>query len=225
MPVPYKISPSDLTFSWEQCKHCFYMKVKHKISVGGIFPGIFGRMANLTSGFYLGKPTSDISLALPSGHVKLREGWVKSAPLLVPGARSQCYINGRFDAVVEFEDGTYGIIDFKTSEASDEQAAFYSRQLSAYAYALENPAAGALALSPITRLGLFVVTPDRFEPLPTKEMVFVNRTTWMDISRDDAAFMALLAEVLLLLDSPKPPSPSEDCELCRYRESMRDFLA
>ena len=221
----YKLSPSDLTFNWDGCKYCFYLKVKHNIVLRGIFPSIFGRMANLTSEFYLGRSTSDISPDLPPGIVKLREKFVKSAPISIPGAASQCYINGRFDAVIEFEDGSYGIVDYKTSDAKDEHVAFYSRQLSAYAYALEHPAPNALGLSPISRLGLFVVTPDRFEPTLNNEMVFVNRTTWMDVPRDDDAFLALLGEVLVVLDAPMPPQSSEDCEVCNYRNSMQEFIA
>ena len=221
----YKISPSDLTFSWDACKYCFYLKVKHNIVYRGPFPGIFGRMANLTSEFYLGKPASEISPDLPPGIVRYRERFVKSAPIAVPGAASQCYIYGRYDAVIEFEDGSYGVVDYKTSDAKEEQAAFYSRQLSAYAYALENPAPGAQGLAPVSRLGLFVITPDRYERATTGEMTFLQRTTWMDIPRDDAAFLGLMGEVLALLDSPHPPESADNCELCKYRNSMREFSA
>ena len=86
---------------------------------------------------------------------------VKSLPISFPDTLSQCIIKGRFDAIIAFDDGSYGIIDYKTSDASEEKAAFYSSQLSAYAYALENPAPGALSVSPITRLGLFIITPNR----------------------------------------------------------------
>jgi len=220
----YKISPSDLTFGWDGCKYCFYMKLKHGIALRGIFPGMFGKMANMTSQFYLGRSTADISPTLPAGIVKLREGWVKSAPIALPGTASQCYISGRYDAVIQFEDGTYGIVDYKTAEATDEQTAFYSRQLSAYAYALENPAPSSLHLSPITRLGLFIVTPDRFERTLENKMVFVNKTIWMDVPRDDVAFLALLGEVLALLDAPEPPESSEDCETCKYRRRMEEYL-
>ena len=92
----YKISPSDLTFSWDGCKYCFYLKVKHNIVLRGIFPSIFTKMANLTSEFYLGKPTSEISPGLPPGVVKLREKFVKSLPISFRAARSECYINDRF---------------------------------------------------------------------------------------------------------------------------------
>lgn len=220
----YKLSPSDLTFTWDECKYCFYMKVKHNIVLRTAFPGMFGKMANLTSAFYMDRPAKEISEQLPSGIVKYREKYVKSAPISIPGAMSQCYINGRFDAVIEFDDGSYCIVDYKTSEAKDEHVAFYSRQLTAYAYSLENPAPNALHLSPISRMGLFVITPDRFERTSTGEMIFVNRTTWMDVPRDDEAFLVFLGDVLAVLDAPTAPEPSETCGLCNYRNQMKDIF-
>ena len=218
----YTISPSDLTFAWDGCKRCFYLKVKHKIAYRGPFPGMFGKMGDLTSNFYLGKPSSEISPHLPGGIVTLREKWVKSAPISFTDTASQCVIRGRFDSIIAFEDGSYGIIDYKTSDASEEKAAFYSRQLSAYAYALEYPAPGALSLSPITHLGLFIITPERYEKLEVGETAFVTRTTWMDIPRDDASFLALLREIVTLLDNPAPPDPAEDCGLCNYRKDYHE---
>lgn len=219
----YKLSPSDLTFTWEGCKYCFYMKVRHNITVRGPFPSIFGKMANLTSSFYQDKPTMEISPELDPGVVKYRERSVKSAPITLPNTASKCTIHGRFDAAIEFIDGSYGIVDYKTSDAKEEQIAFYSRQLTAYAYALENPAPGALHLSPISRMGLFVITPERFERGAAGEVIFVNRTIWMDVPRDDDAFLALLEVMVAVLDGPEPPEPSEECGLCAYREAMREL--
>ena len=218
----YKLSPSDLTFAWDGCKLCFYLKVKHNIGYRGVFPGMFGKMANMTSDFYMGKPTSEISLSLPPGVIMFKEKWVKSSPISIPGFQSQCYIRGRFDAVIAFEDGSYGIIDYKTSEAKEEHAGFYSRQLFAYAYALENPAPGAMKLFPITHLGLFVVTPERFERKADSDIVFVNRTTWMDVPREDSVFLELLGEVIAMLDASHPPKAADDCELCNYRKEMKE---
>ena len=179
-------------------------------------------MGDLTSNYYLDKPASEISPGLPAGIVKFREKWVKSAPISFSDTSTQCVIKGRFDAIMAFEDGSYGIIDYKTSDASEEKTAFYSRQLSAYAYALENPAPGALSISPITRLGLFIITPNRFERMPNGELAFVTKTTWMDIPRDDATFLALLSEIVTLLDAPTPPDPAEDCGLCNYRKDFKE---
>jgi RecB family exonuclease len=183
---------------------------------------MFGKMGDLTSNYYLDKPASEISPKLPAGTVKFREKWVKSVPISFTETSSQCLIKGRFDAIIAFEDGSYGIVDYKTSDASEEKAAFYSRQLSAYAYALENPAPGALSISPITRLGLFIITPDRYERLPNGEIAFVTKTTWMDIPRDDATFLELLREIVMLLDMPFPPDPAEDCGLCNYRKNYNE---
>ena len=218
----FTLSPSDLTFLWDGCKKCFYLKVKHNIVYRGPFPGMFGRMGDLTSNYYLDKPASALSPELPAGIVKYREKWVKSVPISFPGTTTQFVIKGRFDAIMAFEDGSYGIVDYKTSEASEEKAAFYSRQLSAYAYALENPAPGALSISPITRLGLFMITPHRFEQLPSGEIAFITKTTWMDVPRDDEAFLAFLTEVVTLLDQPIPPDQAEDCGLCNYRKNYKE---
>ena len=218
----YTLSPSDLTFLWDGCKRCFYLKVKHNIVYRGPFPGMFGKMGDLTSNFYLDKPNREISPGLPAGIVKYREKWVKSIPISFPGTSAQCVIKGRFDAIMAFEDGSYGIIDYKTSDASEEKAAFYSRQLSAYAYALENPDPGALSITPITHLGLFIITPNRFERMPDGELAFGTRTTWMDVPRDDAAFLAFLTGVVRLLDAPTPPEPAGDCGLCNYRKNYSE---
>ena len=219
----YKLSPSDMTFLWEGCRLCYYLKVKHQLKYGGVFPGMFTKMADLTSHFYHLKPAQALSPALPPGVLLHREKWVQSAPLTLPGCAAQVVIKGRFDAAIAFEDGSYAVVDFKTSEAGQEKVAFYSRQLSAYAYALENRAPGAFALAPISRLGLFIVTPGSYEPAPSGSMAFISRTAWMDIPRDDAAFLAYLGEVLAVLENPLPPPPAENCELCRYRQKTRDF--
>ena len=219
----YKLSPSDLTFLWDSCKKCFYLKVKHNIVYRGGFPSIFGKMANLTSDFYQDKSTSEISPDLPPGTMKFKEKYVKSAPISVSGLSTQAYIRGRFDAVIEFEDGSYGVMDYKTSEAKEEHAAFYSRQLSAYAYALENPAPKALELSPVSMLGLYVITPERYEMSAGEEMVFVNKATWVEVPRDDEAFLGLIGEILSLLESPNPPEPSRRCPACTYRSQMQAF--
>ena len=216
------LSPSELTFLWDECRFCFYMKVKHNIAYKGPFPAIFGSMGDLTSGFYHYKPTTVLSETLPSGVLKFREGWVKSAPIEFDGISSQCVIRGRFDAVAAFDDGSFGLIDYKTSNAAHEKAAFYSRQLSAYAWSLEHPARGALALSPVTRMGLFIISPSRFEPASDGDMVFISRTTWLDVPRDDAGFMDFLGGVMAVLDADEPPQSSETCPLCIYRNAMNE---
>jgi hypothetical protein len=54
------------------------------------------------------------------------------------------------------------------------------------------------------------------------EIAFITKTTWMDVPRDDATFLALLREIVTLLDKPTPPDPAEDCGLCNYRKNLNE---
>lgn len=157
----YKLSPSDLTFTYEGCKRCFYQKVVNNIAQPSIpLPSIFSQIASLLKNYYDGKSTSELHVALPPGIVSHGEKYVSSAIIQMPNHDATCYISDRFDIVVSFDDGSYGVIDFKISNPSSESAAIYSRQLHAYAYALEHPAPGKLALSPVKKLGLLYFYPD-----------------------------------------------------------------
>jgi ATP-dependent exoDNAse (exonuclease V) beta subunit len=55
---------------------------------------------------------------------QFREKWVESQPISLPGHLSTSYIKGKFDTVVRFEDGSYGVVDFKTSTSKPTHLAF-----------------------------------------------------------------------------------------------------
>ena len=124
--------------------------------------------------------------------------------------------------MVEFDDGTFGVIDFKTSSARGEHIPLYSRQLHAYAYALENPAPGQLALAPITRLGLLVFEPSNFVHLSEETANLAGKLTWIEMPRDDVAFLDFLRQVVSVLSQPRPPEPAVDCTWCGYRKASRE---
>jgi hypothetical protein len=58
---------------------------------------------------------------------------------------------------------------------------------------------------------LFAAHLHRFERMPEDEIIFVNQMNWIEVSRDYQAFLALLGEVLRVLDAPTPPDSSETC--------------
>ena len=60
MPGPYKLSPSDFAYLWEECKFCYYQKVKNGISYNGIFPSMFTKINNLLQGSIMGMDIKDI---------------------------------------------------------------------------------------------------------------------------------------------------------------------
>ena len=222
MTALFKLSPSDLTFLWDECPRCFYLKVKlgHNRPRTPM-PGIFTKIDALMKGYFQSKTTSDIYGGLPAGVVKFGEKWVQSQPISYPNHLDQCYIRGKFDTVVEFDDGSFGIVDFKTSEPKAHHVAFYGRQLHAYAYALESPAPGKLALRPISRLGLLVVEPNQMLKTQQGHIAYVGEVTWQEIPRDDISFMAFLDKVMSVLEQPMPPPAASECKWCEYRAAAR----
>ncbi len=157
---------------------------------------------------------------LPPGIVHLGEEWVQSKPIRFDGLTDQCYIKGRFDCVLKFDDGTFGIIDFKTAKATEEKTEMYSRQLQAYTHALENAVSGSHSLIPIKKLGLLFFEPVGFEQDSLMSQSFRGRLKWVEVHRNDEKFIVFLREVMTLLSQANPPQSASDCNWCNYRSKM-----
>ncbi len=216
---PFRISPSDLVFLWEECKRCFYLKVARnfrqpRAPMAKIFT-IIDREMKL---YYSTRRAETTAEGIPPGTIEYSEKWVESAPLIVPGHESRVAIKGKFDTALHFDDGTYGIVDFKTSERNETHIPLYSRQLHGYALAVENPAPGQLELKPVSRLGLLVFSPARYTQGKTGMVGFAGWVNWIEVPRDDGQFMALLGKVVEVLEQPDPPEASDDCRWCQYRK-------
>jgi CRISPR/Cas system-associated exonuclease Cas4 (RecB family) len=219
----WKISPSDLTFLWDECPRCFYLKVRHNFRRPGLpFPKIFTKIDLLMKDIYLGESTQKISPLLPPGKTIMGGRWVTSAPIMTSDGEYGAYIQGIFDTVVQFEDGSYGVVDFKTSEAREEHIEFYGRQLTAYAYALTHPAPGKLHLSPVSKLGLLYFEPQALAEDPTKGLSLSGPARWVEIPLDEARFLEFMGRVLALLSLPEPPAANPECSFCAYREASRN---
>jgi len=224
MPTsPIKLSPSDLTFLWDECPRCFYLKYLHGINrPAAPFPSIFGAIDRLMKAHFAGQPASEIAPSLPPGVISVSEKWIESVPVTLPGHSLSCFLRGKIDASIDFDDGSHGIVDFKTSEPKPAQIPFYSRQLHAYAYALEHPAPGKLELSPISRLGLLVEAPLATWITTTEEINFHFTSTWLEIPYSETGFLRFIDHVLTLLELPLPPPAGEKCSYCQYRQHARE---
>ncbi len=218
-----KLSPSDLTFLWDECPRCFYLKVGMGINrPPTAFPRIFGKIDLLMKRLFQDKDTGDLAPELPPGRILFGERWVESLPIALPGSQP-VFIRGKFDSVVAFDDGSYGVVDFKTSEPSPKHIPFYGRQLHAYAYALEHPAPGKLSLQPISRLGLLCVEPIDITRDDTRRISYVGDVTWLEIPKEEAGFLAFIGQVIDLLSLPEPPPAAENCGFCQYRAAARTY--
>lgn len=220
----YKLSPSELTFLWDECKRCFYLKVVHHIARPSMpMPSIFMKIDGLMKTFYQGKDVHEFCPDLPPGLVQFGERWVESKPIVVPGHSSKCYFKGKFDTVVRFDDGSYGVVDFKTSTPKPDHVDFYSRQLHAYTFALEQAETGKFSLYPISRMGLLVVEPNAIDKTLDGRIAYIGKMTWVEIPRNDANFIQFLDMVMNILEQPTPPESSEKCPYCQYRQTARDI--
>lgn len=216
----YTLSPSEFGFLWQECKRCYYLKVTRKYLRPGTFPKIFQAIDAQMRVRFDGKRTEEVLPQLPPGTLDCGDQRVQSAPIVRPNRGSILQIRGKLDSLVRFDDGSFAVVDFKTSAQSDRNVETYTRQLSAYAYALENAAPGQLALRPVRRLGLLVFEPRAFSS--TKEAAFFSGSVaWSEIPLNPSAFLAFLDEVASVLDLAQPPPPSPGCAWCGYRESAR----
>lgn len=218
----YKLSPSDLTFLWDECQRCFYLKVVNKFNRPAMaFPKIFTIIDLLMKDYFYNLPTDEISTELPSGKVAFSSKWVYSHPISFPHRNASCYIRGIFDTVLEFTDGTFAVVDFKTTKPKPEHINFYTRQLHAYAFALENPDFGKFALSPVSKMGLLCVEPVAMNRTLQGKLAYEGEVTWLECPKDDSKFLDFLDTILEVLDSPNPPPANPNCGFCNYREGAR----
>ena len=116
-------------------------------------------------------------------------------PSFAPCSKSRCFISGRFDIVTSFEDGSYGVIDFKTGNPNKDHDVLYGRQLRAYSYALENSADGALGLTPISKLGLLYFPPVRTKQDKVEQLLYESDIHWVEVEKDDGQFLNFLDEL------------------------------
>jgi hypothetical protein len=216
----YKLSPSELTFLWDECPRCFYLKVVNGLPRPSMpFPGIFSNIDSLMKKMYEGQRTEKMLPELPPGEFYMMGKWVESQSIEQEGF--EVYIKGIFDTVIRFDDGSYAVVDFKTSQPNAHHVEFYGRQLAAYAYALEHPALGKLALTPVTKLGLICVEPIDVNRDESGRIRYVGDATWMEVPKDEAKFLAFIDQVVQLLRLPEPPPAAEKCGFCKYRADAR----
>lgn len=213
----YKLSPSDFAYLYEECKLCYYLKVKHKIEQPKMpMPGVFSAINTRLQGKVVEKNLQTISKNLPNGKVVNQEGWVNS--ITIPG--TDLYIKGKYDLLVENLDKTFTLVDLKISQQDIEKIDKYKTQLNAYKFALENPKEGVPIK--ITKLGLLVFYPD--EVIYKEDNAFVSfPPKWFEVPIDNEGFLKFAKEIDELLKGPMP-AESKICKWCQYRH-LGDNLA
>ncbi|OGC92220.1 hypothetical protein A2899_04985 [Candidatus Amesbacteria bacterium RIFCSPLOWO2_01_FULL_49_25] len=211
----YKLSPSDFKYLYEDCKHCYYQKVRHNITLPSIgMPGVFSKMNALLQNAIIGMDLQEINSQLPPGKVEVKEGFLKSQP--IPSARD-CYISGRFDIASQLEDGTYAVIDFKITDPTEDKIQKFFPQLHAYKFALEHPSFGSPR--PVSQMGIVAINPEDIS-FPGEKVIFTAHPRFFAIDEDMDRFYGFIKEVSALLNGPPPPD-NPNCSWCKYRLCFR----
>ena len=215
MANPIWISPSDTTFLWNECRRCFQRKTKYGIRAPVAFPPVFRMLDKQQRTRFHNRPTSDLDASLPAGYLDCRDRPVRSIPLTISGAPAPVVINGRVDALIRFDDGTFGVADFKVTDPGAHTEEHYWPQLEAYAWAIErHNGSGDIAVS---ALGLLCFTPDGIEDAPGGGGVFQRmRTTWIPVRRRPREFANMLREMAIVTRQSEPPRSGERCENCEF---------
>ncbi len=206
----YKLSPSDFAYLYEECKHCYYLKVRRGISrPQGIFPGVFSAINTRLQGNLVGKDLRELSDTLPAGIVESQEQYVASHQIV----GTNVFISGKYDLLVRLPDGSHMIIDLKLSVPNEEKIGKYKTQLLSYAYAFEHPQKGEP--KQITRSGLLIFYPDEVS-FSGGSALLTFPPTWMEVPIDRDMFTNFIHTVSSLLEGPTPPE-NPNCSWCKYR--------
>jgi hypothetical protein len=214
------ISPSDLTFSWDGCHRCLWIYYNHSLRVPAFMP-LVSDLAAMQEKYFAGKSSADLAPVIPAGKVESLGGWVKSTNIEVNGSKTKFAIRGKYDLLMKFEDGTYGIIDCKFQAKDSDKTDLYGPQLEAYAFALENPESGAPKT--VSLMGLLVWS--LIEPAGdvNKGFGLKLKHTWRPITRNPQALQQRLTDFITVV-SARMPTSKATCEQCRYLNQRKDFI-
>jgi hypothetical protein len=208
-----RISPSDLTFLWGDCRRCFWLKYRHGVSHTGIFPGLVTVLSAKQEGWYEGKTSRDFSTTLPTGVVHSTGLMLHSAPIVVDDRETPFTVGGKYDFLLEYEDGTFGIVDTKIVGKAGDKGDLYWPQLSAYEYLLANPKKGAPRT--VSTLGLLVWSvADVHHDGETSPAIGFD-IAYQPLAVDPPKFRAFIADVVRVLEGPLPRA-GERCNNCAY---------
>ena len=173
---------------------------------------MFGLIDRAMKDYYLGQRAETLVPGMPPGVIGGANRWVKSAPIVPPGCASACRIRGRVDVLVDCDDGMTAVVDFKTGEPGLAAMEKYSRQLHAYALALEHSAKGPATA--VSALGLMCFSPDGFET-HGHEAALTGGLTWTEVPLERPGFIEFLSQVLSVLGQPEAPPLSSSCPWCK----------
>jgi hypothetical protein len=207
------ISPSDFAFLYDQSKWGFYNKYKNGIKRPMvIMPKIFALIDRSFKESFLDQNLNTICKELPDAIFQDANKWVVSKEISNPSYPDvKVQIRGKIDAVFAYPDGSFAIIDLKTSEVSEQYVEKYKRQLMAYSYAVKNPEnSKTFQLDNLKNTGLLVFNPQNFFINYNSTGGIRGEIKWLEYDLDLDGFESFIKDEIIPLLAGKEPAPTKE---------------
>jgi hypothetical protein len=219
---PIVLAPSELDYKPKKCPRCFYLEKNKKISTKAFPPPVFSRFDVVQQAYYKDKNTSDLTKDLPQGRIMNKDelpGRVVSETLKDNKGRS-FILGGRPDIVIKFDQGGYGIIDFKTTKISEDKSENYKHQLEAYAQIFSKPGATKSKktpfLNPITHMGILQFDPSDIQSHNENNCDMRMNISFSPLKRDEEEFFKNITQIIDIISQSEIPDFTEDCNDCLF---------
>ena len=216
------LAPSELDYKPKKCQRCFYLEKNYKIGPKDFPPPVFSRFDVVQQAYYKDKNTSDLTKELPKGRIMNKEelpGRVVSETLSDNKGRN-FILGGRPDIVIKFDQGGYGIIDFKTTKISDDKSENYKYQLEAYAQIFTKPGSTKSKktplLSPITHMGILQFDPSDIQSHNDQSCDMRMNISYSPLKRDEKDFFENITKIIDIIKKPSTPDFNENCNHCQF---------
>ena len=215
------------------CLHCAWVRLHVKNLPFQSFPGIFSTIDRYNK--FIVHNDFDRENALPIWLEELGEvGSYVNPPhwssFKVTHDETGVTVRGEADGIFKMGDGSYTIVDYKTSKYSPGQRGLYSNyevQLNAYAYIGER-----LGLSPVRRLALVFMEPVADQETAQDPQLVDDRgfsmgfeATIVDVAlRPERLIPPLLRKVREVADMDRAPVGLTSCKDCQAMDSLIEAL-
>jgi hypothetical protein len=226
MDDPFLLAPSELDYKPVKCTRCYYLEKIKKIKLMNFPPPVFSNFDVVQQAYFKDKNTSALTSHLPPGRIMQKEempGRVVSTTLKDNKGR-EFILGGRPDVVIEFDDKSYGIIDFKTTNIKSDKAESYRYQLEAYRYIFSYP--GSIKkgptpkLSPITHMGVLQFEPKSISDNKENNCSLNLEMSYSKLEQNDKKFFTRIEMILDILELKDPPPINENCTDCMFAQNQ-----
>ena len=219
------------------CPHCAWVRMHVKNLPYQSFPGIFStidRYNKLIVRNYFQRENSLPSWLNQLGQARAYVDPPHWSRFKILDEGSGVTLRGEADGIFQMSDGSYTIIDYKTSKYSGAQWAMrksYETQLNAYAFIGER-LGEPLGISPVGRLALVYMEPQTEEETALNPKLADDQGFTMGFAakvvkvvlKPEKLIPPLLRKVRAIAEMDRPPKGTPACKDCKALDSLIDAL-